>query len=194
MLQALRHLSEAVSDLQAALAIEPANKELGSQLQQAELALSESKLSASVQAKLGAAAQSQSPTRKSSGAPGSASSQPAPAKASPSRNGEKGEVGCIRAVHAASLQPAAATGSASSSSKLGAVADACKRLQTAGGCMSIEVDLDVMGHLALVGCLLGRRRGGIPLNIPTQPLQGRKRSAHQLSALPCGCACCLQAF
>ena len=133
MLQALRHFSEAVSDLKAALAIEPANKELGSQLQQAELALAESKLSASVQAKLGSAAQQQSPTRKRSWAPRSASSQPAPAKASASQHGEEGEVGGIRAVHAASLQPAAATGSAaSSSSNLGAVADACKRLQAAG--------------------------------------------------------------
>ena len=142
MLQALRHFSEAVSDLKAALAIEPANKELGSQLQQAELALSESKLYASVQAKLCAAAQNQSPAKKGSGAP----RQPAPAKALISQNGEQGEVGGIRAVHAASLQPAAATGSASSSSKLGAVADACKRLRSAGVCMLIAADLEVM-HL-----------------------------------------------
>ena len=192
MLQALRHFSEAVSDLKAALAIEPANKELGSQLQQAELALSESKLSASVQAKLGAA--TQSPTRKSSGAPQSASSQPAPAKASPSQNGEEGEVGGIRAVHAASLQPAAATGSASSSSKLGAVADACKRLQAAGVCMPIAADLEVMSHFAMMGCSLSRLRGGNPLDVPAQPLQGCRRGAHQLSALPCSCICCLQAF
>ncbi len=144
MLQALRHFSEAVSDLKAALAIEPANKELGSQLQQAELALADFKLSASVQSKLGSAAQSQSPTQKRSGAPKSASSQPALAQASASQNGKEGEVGGIRAVHAASLQPAAAAGSASGSSKLGAVAAACKQLQAAGVCMPIAADLEVM--------------------------------------------------
>ena len=144
-LQALKHFCEAVSDLNAALAIEPANKELGCQLQQAELALSESKLSASVQAKLGAAAQNQSSAGKRSGAPWSASSQRVPAKASASQNGREGEVGSIRAVHAASLQPAAATGAASSSSKLGEVADACTRLQAAGVCMLIAAGLKSHG-------------------------------------------------
>ena len=69
------------TDSKAALPIEP-TKELVSQLQQAELALSGSTLSACVQAKLlparlGAAAQNQSPAQKRSGAPQSASSPPA---------------------------------------------------------------------------------------------------------------------
>ena len=51
-----------------------------------------------------------------------------------------------------------------------------------------------MGHLPMVGCSRGRLRGGNPLDKPAQPLQGCRRGAHEPSALPCGCACCLRAL